>query len=102
MNDPNWNEKVRESMVLAHASKVLAKTSCVPKPSLNDYDQMTFARKHYDKDTKIVHIYVLYDYLRKQTPGCGPERFVIAYDKATKRTYLRRNLRSNDDIESLP
>lgn len=99
INDPNHNEKIRYSMADIHARRVLAEAGL--GEDRGKYELMVFWRRHYDEDTKLVHVLELYDYL-KTSPAPGPDRFVIAYDKATRKTYLRSDLRSNENLESLP
>jgi len=67
---------------------------------LGNYDLMIFYRQHYDKQLRETHNLTLYDYLKNDSSAEGPERFIIAYDKFDRRTYLRDSLRSNEDIES--
>lgn len=62
---------------------------------------LEFRRGHYDAETKVFHKYQLYDFL-KTSPGPGPAHFVIAYDTATRKTCLRADLRSNQDLDRLP
>jgi hypothetical protein len=101
INDPNHNEKIRFSMARIHAERVLAESGSSLRPCPPDYELMTFWRKHYDEPTRAVHVYELYDFL-KTSAQPGPDRFVIAYDKATRKTYLRADLRSNENLEILP
>jgi len=96
MNDPNHNDKIRFSMAYAHAEQVLKEQGS----SSSTYDVMVFWRRHYDENTHVIHDCQLYDFL-KTTAGPGPEHFVIAYDKATRETYLRTDLRSDQNITSL-
>ncbi len=99
-NDPNHNDKMRYAMARIHANRVLEQLSD-DLSVLEDYDLETFWRKHYDQETRVVHIYQLYDFL-KISDRHGPNRFVIAYDKVTRKTYLRSDLRSNEDLDALP
>lgn len=98
--DPNHNEKIRYQMAHAHAGELLQAAGS-DLDAHDDYDLMIFFRRHNDLVRRIVHRYELYDFL-KTSPKPGPERFVIAYDDATRRTYLRSDLRSNENLESLP
>ena len=99
LNDPNRNGKVRNSMASVHAGKVLSDAGSSLKPYHPDYDLMIFGRRHYDESTTTLHLYTLYDFL-KVSPEPGPDHFVIAYDKATRKTYLRSDLRSNENMDS--
>lgn len=100
LNDPNRIDKVRYSMAHDHAQKVLLQSGSKLN-AFYDYDLMTFGRRHFDEDTRILHRYQLYDFVKK-TDAHGPERFVIAYDYATRKTYLRSDLRSNENLTTLP
>ena len=96
INDPNYNDKMRWAMAQSHAKSVLEDSAA----NLESYDVEEFLRRHYDSETKVIHDYRLYDYL-KTSPGPGPDRFVIAYDPVTRQTYLRKNLRSNENLDRL-
>ncbi len=100
INDPNKNDKIRYSMAHIHANRVLTEAGSNLESHYPDYSMMTFRRDHYDRSTHVVHVCELYDFL-KVSPEPGPERFVIAYDKVTRKTYLRANLRSNENLERL-
>ena len=100
INDPNRNDKMRYQMAHSHARRVLTETGSDLTPYSPDYELMIFWRRHYDESTKTVHDCQLYDFV-KASPEPGPERFVIAYDKATRKTYLRADLRSNENLEAL-
>jgi hypothetical protein len=101
MNDPNHNDKIRYSMAYGHAAKVIQEAGSELKAGHPDYDVMTFWRRHYDEEARILHDCQLYDFL-KVSKHPGPDRFVIAYDKATRETYLRADLRSNENLSCLP
>lgn len=96
-DDPNANEKIRYQMAKMHAISELERVHA----DLEDYDLMVFHRRHYDQESREVHHYELYDYL-KTSSGAGPVRFVVAYDNVTRQTYLRSDLRSNSNIDRLP
>lgn len=99
IDDPNHNDKIRYHMAMKHAEHVLRETGS--KLSVfDDYELMIFLRKHFDRTTRMVHRYQLYDFVKK-ADGDGPMRFVIAYNKATKKTYLRNDLRSNKNLDKL-
>ena len=100
INDPNRNDKIRYSMAHIHAKRALSEAGSSLTPYRPDYELMVFWRRHYDTCTKTIHDCQLYDFL-KVSPKPGPERFVIAYDKATRKTYLRADLRSDENMESL-
>ncbi len=101
MNDPNHNGKMRYSMATIHARNFLKdQVGITNERPLEDYDLMVFYRQHYDFETRECHNLTLYDYLKNNKNAEGPERFVIAYDKFDRKTYVRDNLRSNEDIES--
>jgi hypothetical protein len=100
INDPNHNAKIRYSMAMGHAQRVL-KEAGSSLEILKDYNTLTFRRMHFDHDTRVVHVFELYDFV-KNSPGVGPEAFVIAYDKVTRKTYLRADLRTNENLETLP
>ena len=100
INDPNRNDKIRYSMAHAHAKRSLSEAGSSLTPYWPDYELLTFWRRHYDTPTKTIHDYKLYDFL-KVSPEPGPSRFVIAYDTATRKTYLRADLRSNENMERL-
>ncbi|GJM25525.1 MAG: hypothetical protein DHS20C16_19400 [Phycisphaerae bacterium] len=92
---------MRYQMAHLHAARVLEEAGSGLRPYRPDYDLEVFWRKHYDKEAEILHVYQLYDFLKtSQEPG--PKRFVIAYDKATRETYLRKDLRSNRNLKSVP
>ncbi len=99
-SDPNRNPKMRHWMAHQHADRVLAQVgdglSC-----FDDYDLMVFWRRHFDEETRVLHDYQLYDVV-KTSDRPGLKRFIIAYDTATRKTYLRSELRSNENIDSLP
>jgi hypothetical protein len=97
LTDPNHNEKIRWGMAQVHAGDVIKNAGADPR----QYEQEVFTRKYYDRATHVVHVYELYDFM-KTSPDPGPDRFVIAYDKATRKTYLRSDLRSNENLERLP
>jgi hypothetical protein len=101
INDPNSNDKIRYSMAHAHAERGLREAGSKLHPYSPDYDVMVFWRRHYDEKTQTIHDCQLYDFL-KTSRQPGPDRFVIAYDMATRKTYLRTDLRSDVNIESLP
>ena len=88
-------------MALEHAEHVIRETGSNLRPYHPDYELMIFWRRDYDESTKILHHYELYD-LMKTSQQPGPDRFVIAYDKVTRKTYLRTDLRSNENITTLP
>ncbi len=100
-SDPNNNDKLRYVKAHNHAQKVLRESGSELSPYPPDYDLMTFWRRHYVEETLTIHDCQLYDFL-KTSEKPGPDRFVIAYDKATRKTYLRADLRSNENIETLP
>ena len=100
INDPNHNDKIRYSMARIHADRVLEQIND-ELSSRDDYDLVTFWRRHWDSETKVMHVYKLYDFV-KTSDRPGPKRFVIAYDKVTRKTYLRSELRSNENLDSLP
>jgi len=101
MNDPNHNGKMRHSMAMKHARSFLKDDVGVTNERpLDDYDLMVFYRQHYDKQLQETHNLTLYDFLKNDKRAVGPDRFVIAYDKFDRKTYVRDNLRSNEDIES--
>lgn len=101
INDPNHNEKIRYSMAHGHAARVLKESGSALEPYRPDYDYLVFFRRHYDESTHAFHSCELYDFL-KISDKPGPERFVIAYEKETKKTYLRTDLRTNLNIDRLP
>jgi hypothetical protein len=100
LSDPNHNPKVRYAWAHQHAERVLRDAGTQLSP-YSDYDLMTFYRRQWDESAEVMHKYELYDFLKIcATPG--PPRFVIAYDMATRKTYLRADLRSNENLERLP
>jgi len=99
LNDPNTNEKMRFGMATQHALGVIEQAN--QQLTLADYDLEVFWRKHYDESTKTTHFYELYDFAKKSA-NPGPDRFVIAYDRHTRNTYLRADLRSNENLDRLP
>jgi hypothetical protein len=101
INDPNHNEKVRWGLAEQHAKNALHDSGWGLTSS--DYERMLFWRRHTPKESGlyIVHDLQLYEY-RKISEKPGPDRFVIAYDKATRKTYLRSDLRSNENLDALP
>ena len=101
MNDPNANDKIRYQMAHLHAQRVLREAGSQLRPYTPDYDLMTFWRRDYDEQTTVIHDYQLYDFL-KTSREPGPDRFEIAYDTATRETYLRTDLRSNQNVGTLP
>src|SRR5688500_3547460 len=82
INDPNENDKIRYSMAHSHAARVLQEAGSELRPYSPDYEAMTFWRRYYDKQAEMIHDYQLYDFLKVSSEP-GPNRFVIAYDKAT-------------------
>ena len=93
-------EKLRYSMAHVHAQKVLSDAGSSLSPYHPDYELMVFWRYYIDECTpKTLHECKLYDFL-KVSPEPGPDHFVIAYDKATRKTYLRSDLRSNENMDS--
>ncbi len=88
-------------MAHGHARKVLRKAGSDLRPYHPDYELMIFWRRFYDESTMTIHDCQLYDFL-KLSSRLGPCRFVIAYDKATRETYLRADLRSDENLEFLP
>ena len=100
INDPNRNGKLRYSMAHIHAKRALSEAGASLTPYRPDYGLMIFCRRHYDTRTETIHDYQLYDFL-KLTPKPGPNRFVIAYDDVTRKTYLRADLRSDENLDSL-
>jgi hypothetical protein len=100
LNAPNQNEKARYSMVMNHARQVLREAGSSLAPH-RDYDRAIFWRKYYDKDAHNMRVWELYDFV-KIAPGPGPEHFVIVYEENTRKTYLRTNLRSVENLERLP
>jgi len=100
LGDPNHNPKVRYAMATRHAREALKDAGYDLTPGYPDYDLMIFGRRHYDRETEVLHHLVLYDFL-KIADKPGPNRFVIAYDTATRETYLRPDLRSNENLERL-
>lgn len=101
MDDPNVNPKIRFMMATSHAREVLADAGNGQTPNQLDYDMMIFTRRVFDESTQTEHHLELYDFL-KTSSHCGPQRFVIAYDDVTRKTYLRSDLRSNENLDSLP
>lgn len=102
LSDPNYNDKMRYQMAHLHAADVLKAAGCELSPfGGGNYNLMEFWTKYYDEKTKIVHFYQLYDFL-KICDKPGPDRFVIAYDTVTRKTYLRSDLRSNVNLDRLP
>ena len=97
-SDPNLWGQARFQMAHRHAQRVVSPYGITPYAP--NYDLEIFWRKHYDAATGKHHSYELYDFL-KVSPQPGPDRFVIAYDRATRKTYLRADLRSNDNLETL-
>ena len=101
INDPNRNSKVRYVMVRQHASRALKEAGYEVRPYWPDYEAMQFDRFYYDKAGDSYHNWELTDFL-KITDKPGPDRFVIVYERETRKTYLRSNLRSNENLERLP
>ncbi|QDV89027.1 hypothetical protein RAS2_00880 [Phycisphaerae bacterium RAS2] len=101
INDPNHNEKVRWGLAEEHATNALTESGW--ELSCTDYELMVFWRRHTPKENGmyVVHDLQLYEYLKKSEKP-GPDRFVIAYDKATRKTHLRSDLRSNENLDALP
>lgn len=101
INDPNHNEKVRWGLAEEHAMNALRDSGC--RLTCSDYELMVFWRRHTPKENGlyIVHDMQLYDYIKKSEKP-GPDHFVIAYDKATRKTYLRSDLRSNENLDAIP
>ena len=99
--DPHSNPKTRYAKAMNHAERVLREAGSDLRPYKDHYDLMTFTRSHWDAEQEIMFIYKLYDFVRI-TDKPGPDHFVIAYDKKTGETYLRSDLRSNKNLESLP
>lgn len=91
---------MRYQMAHLHAARVLEEAGSSLRPYRPDYDLEMFWRKHYDEEAKVLHVYQLYDFLKASSEP-GPDRFVIAYDNVTRETYLRNDLRSNANLESL-
>lgn len=101
LSDPNYNPKVRYAWAHKHAERVLRDAGTQLTPYWPNYELMCFYRQHWDKSTEVMHEYELYDFL-KICDRPGPPRFVIAYDMATRKTYLRAELRSNENLDRLP
>ena len=98
IGDPNHNDKIRYSMAHGHAAQVLDEQG-VELDLHRDYESMTFWRRDYDEENHVLHDYQLYDFL-KTSDRLGPERLLIAYDTATRQTYRRSNLRSNENLDA--
>ena len=96
---PNHNDKMRYSMALGHADRALREVGCDLSYS-DDYALMEFWRVYYDERENVLHELKLYDFL-KTAKGSGPDRFVIAYDFVRRQTYLRADLRSDENLERL-
>lgn len=97
LNDPNHNPKIRYQLAIIHANEFLKESGSSLRCHYPSYDLEMFSRFWYDEETETEHPLVLYDYL-KTTNESGPRRFVIAYDKFDRRTYLRTDLRSNQNL----
>jgi hypothetical protein len=99
LDDPNIIPQARYQMAHLHAQQALADAGFSTDHFRDQFDLEIFTRRHVDGD--VVHHYELYEFL-KTAPTPGPERIVIAYDDVTRTTYIRRDLRSNQDLTSLP
>jgi hypothetical protein len=101
LSDPNHMAGVRYLHVLEHAAKTLDESGSSLKPFKPDYQLMIFRR---EPDGLVIEgkpDLELYDFF-KTTSERGPDRFVIVYDRRTRETYLRDDLRSNENLERWP
>ncbi len=88
MNDPNSNDKIRWGLAHGHAERVLKEAGSKLRPYAPDYDMKTFWTSHSE----------FYDFLKTSTKP-GPNRFVIVYDSEKRKTYLRADLHSDENLE---
>lgn len=101
LNDPNRVAQIRHLMANEHARAVLQAAGSSLSPESPDYSVLVFWRNHLDSANNTQHRYELYDFV-KTSQAPGPESFVIAYDNVTRSTYLRSDLRSNQNLDRLP
>lgn len=89
-------------MAYEHAQSALHESGWTLDP-YKDYDLEIFRRRFAERVEQEYrhHDLELYDFLKKASSP-GPDRFVIAYDNVTKATYLRQDLRSNENLANLP
>ncbi len=101
LEDPNRNDKMRYSMAHIHADRVLREAGSNLSSYRPDYNTIVFIRRPCGKSTGVRHKYELWEFLKTSSQP-GPSRFVIAYDNVTRKTYLRANLHSDENLERLP
>ena len=82
-----------------HARRALREAGFDISPHCPNYELEIFWRV--DRRDSPFRYYVLYDFL-KVSAKPGPDRFVIASDMVTHKTYLRADVRSNENLDALP